>query len=93
MIGSWGTLDRWDDYELLFGAATLDLRIVGQSYVLQRFRTRPLPIESKPLAMPAMTVSGLRMINADRRSFHNWSPQRLACCRGQELMAEGRDLC
>jgi hypothetical protein len=52
MIGSWGTLDHWGDYELLFRAAKLDLRIVGQSYVLQRFRTRPLPIELKPLAMP-----------------------------------------
>ncbi|HEY1336335.1 MAG TPA: glycosyltransferase [Bryobacteraceae bacterium] len=30
MIGSWGTLDRWGDYELLFGAAKLNLRIVDQ---------------------------------------------------------------
>jgi len=28
LIGSWGTLDRWGDYELLFGAAKLNLRIV-----------------------------------------------------------------
>jgi hypothetical protein len=30
MIGTWGTLDRWGDYELLFGAAKLNLRILDQ---------------------------------------------------------------
>lgn len=30
MIGSWGTMDRWGDYELLFGAAKLNLRILDQ---------------------------------------------------------------
>jgi len=30
LIGSWGTEDRWGDYELLFGAAKLDLRIMDQ---------------------------------------------------------------
>ena len=28
MLGSWGTEDRWGDYELLFGAAKLNLKIV-----------------------------------------------------------------
>jgi SAM-dependent methyltransferase len=28
MLGSWGVADRWGDYELLFGAAKLHLRIV-----------------------------------------------------------------
>lgn len=28
MIGSWGTEDRWGDYELLFGAAKLNLKIL-----------------------------------------------------------------
>lgn len=28
LLGSWGTEDRWGDYELLFGAAKLHLRIV-----------------------------------------------------------------
>lgn len=28
MLGSWGTKDRWGDYELLFGAAKLHLKIV-----------------------------------------------------------------
>lgn len=28
MLGSWGTRDRWGDYELLFGAAKLHLRII-----------------------------------------------------------------
>jgi 2-polyprenyl-3-methyl-5-hydroxy-6-metoxy-1,4-benzoquinol methylase len=28
MLGSWGTEDRWGDYELLFGASKLNLRIV-----------------------------------------------------------------
>ena len=28
MLGSWGTEDRWGDYELLFGAAKLNLRIL-----------------------------------------------------------------
>src|SRR5262249_17266885 len=30
MLGSWGIMDRWGDYELLFGAAKLNLRIVDQ---------------------------------------------------------------
>jgi hypothetical protein len=30
MIGSWGGVDRWGDYELLFGAARLNLRILDQ---------------------------------------------------------------
>src|SRR5437867_687448 len=28
MLGSWGTKDRWGDYELLFGAAKLNLKIL-----------------------------------------------------------------
>ena len=28
MLGSWGTQDRWGDYELLFGAAKLNLKIL-----------------------------------------------------------------
>jgi hypothetical protein len=28
LLGSWGTEDRWGDYELLFGAAKLNLKIV-----------------------------------------------------------------
>lgn len=28
MLGSWGVADRWGDYELLFGAARLQLRII-----------------------------------------------------------------
>jgi len=30
MIGTWGIMDRWGDYELLFGAAKLNLRILDQ---------------------------------------------------------------
>lgn len=30
MIGTWGITDRWGDYELLFGAAKLNLRIIDQ---------------------------------------------------------------
>jgi SAM-dependent methyltransferase len=30
MIGTWGTMDRWGDYELLFGASKLNLRILDQ---------------------------------------------------------------
>jgi SAM-dependent methyltransferase len=30
MIGTWGIMDRWGDYDLLFGAAKLNLRIVDQ---------------------------------------------------------------
>ncbi|MGD0125475.1 MAG: glycosyltransferase [Terriglobia bacterium] len=30
LIGTWGTIDRWGDYELLFGAAKLNLRILDQ---------------------------------------------------------------
>jgi len=28
MVGSWGTMDRWGDYDLLFGAAKLNLRVM-----------------------------------------------------------------
>ena len=28
MLGRWGTEDRWGDYELLFGAAKLNLKIL-----------------------------------------------------------------
>ena len=28
MLGSWGIEDRWGDYELLFGAAKLNLKIL-----------------------------------------------------------------
>jgi len=30
MVGSWGIMDRWGDYELLFGAAKLNFRIIDQ---------------------------------------------------------------
>ena len=30
MVGSWGTMDRWGDYELLFAAGKLNLRVVDQ---------------------------------------------------------------
>ena len=30
MIDTWGTMDRWGDYDLLFGAAKLNLRILDQ---------------------------------------------------------------
>jgi hypothetical protein len=30
LIGTWGTTDNWGDYELLFGAGKLNLRIVDQ---------------------------------------------------------------
>ncbi|HEX4169363.1 MAG TPA: glycosyltransferase [Bryobacteraceae bacterium] len=30
MVGTWGTKDRWGDYDLLFGAAKLNLRILDQ---------------------------------------------------------------
>ncbi len=30
MIGGWGTIDRWGDYELLFAAGKLNLRVVDQ---------------------------------------------------------------
>jgi SAM-dependent methyltransferase len=30
MVGTWGTMDRWGDYDLLFGAAKLNLRILDQ---------------------------------------------------------------
>ncbi len=28
LVGTWGTMDRWGDYDLLFGAAKLNLRIL-----------------------------------------------------------------
>lgn len=30
MVGTWGILDRWGDYDLLFGAAKLNLRVMDQ---------------------------------------------------------------
>jgi hypothetical protein len=30
LTGTWGTMDRWGDYDLLFGAAKLNLRIMDQ---------------------------------------------------------------
>jgi len=30
LTGTWGTMDRWGDYDLLFGAAKLSLRILDQ---------------------------------------------------------------
>jgi hypothetical protein len=49
LVGSWGTDDRWGDFDLLFGAAKLHLRIVdlpvhyqervsGQTKMTHRFR-------------------------------------------------------
>ena len=48
-MGTWGTDDRWGDYDLLFGAAKLHLRIVdlpvyyqervsGETKMVGRFR-------------------------------------------------------
>jgi glycosyltransferase involved in cell wall biosynthesis len=68
MIGSWGTLDRWGDYELLFGAAKLNLRILDQPVHYQERifgATKMTRVFRNGLIMLLMCVHGFRKLKMD----------------------------
>jgi SAM-dependent methyltransferase len=68
MIGSWGTMDRWGDYELLFGAAKLNLRILDQPVHYQERIygvTKMTRVLKNAAIMFRMCVHGFRRLKMD----------------------------
>ena len=68
MIGTWGTMDRWGDYELLFGAAKLNLRILDQPVHYQERifgATKMTKVFKHGLIMLRMYVHGFRRLKVD----------------------------
>ena len=68
MFGTWGTTDRWGDYELLFGAAKLNLRILDQPIHYQERIygvTKMTKVFKHGLTMLGMCVHGFRKLNMD----------------------------
>ena len=68
MIGSWGTLDRWGDYELLFGAARLNLRILDQPVHYQERIygvTKMTKVFKNAAIMFRMCLHGFRKLKMD----------------------------
>jgi hypothetical protein len=68
MIGTWGTVDRWGDYELLFGAAKLNLRILDQPVHYQERiygATKMTKVFKNGLIMLRMCVHGFRKLKMD----------------------------
>jgi len=68
MIGTWGTMDRWGDYELLFGAAKLDLRILDQPVHYQERifgATKMTQVFKNGLTMLRMCWHGFRKLKMD----------------------------
>jgi len=68
MIGTWGTLDRWGDYELLFAAAKLNLRILDQPVHYQERTfgaTKMTKAFKHGLTMLRMCVHGFRRLKVD----------------------------
>jgi hypothetical protein len=68
MIGTWGTTDRWGDYELLFGAAKLNLRILDQPIHYQERIygvTKMTKVFKHGLTMLRMCVHGFRKLSMD----------------------------
>jgi len=68
MIGTWGTLDRWGDYELLFGAAKLNLRILDQPVHYQERTfgaTKMTKVFKHGLTMLRMCVHGFLKLKVD----------------------------
>jgi len=68
MIGTWGTMDRWGDYELLFGAAKLNLRILEQPVHYQERifgATKMTKVFKHGLIMLRMCVHGFRRLKVD----------------------------
>jgi SAM-dependent methyltransferase len=67
-IGSWGTTDRWGDYELLFGAAKLNLRILDQPVHYQERifgATKMTKVFKHGLIMLGMCFHGFRRLKMD----------------------------
>jgi SAM-dependent methyltransferase len=68
LVGTWGTLDRWGDYELLFGAAKLNLRILDQPVHYQERifgATKMTKVFKNGLTMLRMCVHGFRKLKVD----------------------------
>ncbi len=68
MIGAWGTMDRWGDYELLFGAARLNLRILDQPVHYQERifgATKMTKVFKHGLIMLRMCAHGFRRLKVD----------------------------
>ncbi|HUB80045.1 MAG TPA: glycosyltransferase [Bryobacteraceae bacterium] len=65
MIGTWGTVDRWGDYDLLFGAAKLNLRIADLPVHYQERIygvTKMTKVFKNGLIMAGMCVHGFRKL-------------------------------
>ena len=68
MIGSWGVTDRWGDYELLFGAAKLNLRILDQPVHYQERiygTTKMTRVFDNGVVMLKMCVHGFRKLKVE----------------------------
>jgi glycosyltransferase involved in cell wall biosynthesis len=68
MIGTWGTLDRWGDYDLLFGAAKLNLRIMDQPVHYQERiygATKMVKVFKNGLIMLGMCMHGFRKLKME----------------------------
>lgn len=65
MVGTWGTMDRWGDYDLLFGAAKLNLRILDQPVHYQERiygSTKMTKVFKNGLIMLRMCMHGFRKL-------------------------------
>jgi glycosyltransferase involved in cell wall biosynthesis len=65
LVGTWGTEDRWGDYELLFGAAKLNLRILDQPVHYQERIygvTKMTRVFKNGLIMLSMCVHGFKKL-------------------------------
>ncbi|MBV8551999.1 MAG: glycosyltransferase [Acidobacteriaceae bacterium] len=68
MVGTWGTMDRWGDYDLLFGAAKLNLRILDQPVHYQERiygATKMTKVFKNGLIMLEMCLHGFRKLKVD----------------------------
>lgn len=68
MTGSWGIMDRWGDYELLFGAAKLNLRILDQPVHYQERiygATKMTKVFKNAAIMFLMCIHGFRKLKMD----------------------------
>ena len=68
LVGTWGTMDRWGDYDLLFGAAKLNLRILDQPVHYQERIygvTKMTKVFKNGLIMLRMCVCGFRKLKMD----------------------------
>ncbi len=67
-VDTWGTMDRWGDYELLFGAAKLNLRILDQPIHYQERIygvTKMTKVFKNGLIMLRMCAHGFRKLQMD----------------------------